>query len=120
MKKNIAIVFLLVFSIGMVSCTKSDDYSTTYEYPTILKIVGSGNVVAGAGGFTTKYSTYYLGSSVTLTWTSSSPADVTVTPTPGNSTEATYLFKPSAAGKTITVTVTASNGIVGTKTVTVN
>ena len=123
MKKNIAKAFLLVFSIGMVSCSKSDDYSSTYEFPTILKIVGGSNdiLVSGTTGYNAKFSTYYLGSSVDLIWTSSSP-DVSVSTTPGNITEANFFFKPGGpVGKIIpiTITVTASNGIVGTKTLNV-
>ncbi|MDO5980187.1 hypothetical protein [Flavivirga spongiicola] len=120
MKKYIIVAFILVCSLGVLSCSKAEEHDLEYEYPTILTIAGSNNITVGAAGFTTDYYTYYLGSSVTLTWTSSSPTDVTITQIPEDSTGATFFFKPSAAGKTITVTVTASNGVVGTREVTVN
>ncbi len=111
---------LFLCGILLFSCKKSAEYNAKYDYPSQLIVQGSTSVTAGAGGFTSKYTTYYLGSAVTLAWSTSSPADVDLTPTPDNQTEITVKFKPSAAGKTITVTVKSSNGITGSKDVTVN
>lgn len=117
----IRIIALIMFcTVVAMSCKKSELYNARYEYPTFLIVQGSTSVTAGASGFTEKYSTFYLGSSVTLTWTTSSSADVEMTPTPDNQTEMTIKFKPSAAGKKITVTVKSSNGITGTTEVTVS
>ena len=112
----------LLFFIGVThsACKKNSAYSSEYEYPTILNIAGSTDITTGATGFTSKYYTYYLGPSVSLAWSSSAPADVTVTPATGDPTTATFLFKPSAAGKKITVTVKSSTGITGTLDVTVH
>jgi hypothetical protein len=120
MKIKSILVFSLLFCLVMLSCKKSEDYTSKYEYPTFLNIAGSDAITVGADGFTTKYYTYYLGPSVTLTWSVSSPTDVDVTLTPDNQTEVTLKFKSSAAGGKITVTVNSSNGLTGTKEVTVN
>ena len=106
-------------AITLTAC-HSDEADLVYEYPTILTIAGSTSVNPGIAGFTTVYSTYYLGPGITYSWNSSSASDVTITPDPKNITKASVLFKPSGVGKKITISVTSSNGITGTKEVTVN
>jgi len=119
MKYRIFGLFIFLSIGSLLSCSKNPDYTSQYEFPTILVISGSDNLSSGNEGFTAKYYTYYLGKGITYNWTTSSPDDLEIISGQGT-VELTVKFKPSSKGKKITINVKSSNGIIATKVVTVS